>query len=106
MTHLPRFGAGARTAIGRTAHLGRMLGMHHGEHLLVAEEAIVILLGLGVETGIVVRIPGGRTRRRAHHVLVEPPPAPGPVSPRPVVVATIRIRVAIADETVAPLGGG
>src|SRR5215469_10817516 len=82
-----------------------MLGMDHGEHLLIAQKAIVILLGLGVETGIVVRIPGGRTGGRAHDVLVKPAHPSGPVGPRPVVVATIRIGVAITYEPVAAFGG-
>src|SRR5260370_1060239 len=53
MAHLPCFGTYAGAAIGFALNLRRMDRVHRGQHLLLAQEFVEILLGLGVKARVV-----------------------------------------------------
>ena len=78
-----------------------MLGVNAREHLLLTQEPVVVLLGLGVEARIVVGIVTLRTGRGGEDRLVQAAHAAGAGCPIPTVVAAVRISVAIADESSA-----
>ena len=75
--------------------------MHGREHLPLTQELVVVLLGLGVEARIVIRIVALRTGGGGEHRLVQAPHTTGAGLPIPAVVAAFRIRVAIADQALA-----
>src|ERR1700730_884537 len=99
MTHLPGFGACGCTAIIGAGIFGRMLGVHAREHLLLTQEPVVVLLGLGVEACIVVGIVALRAGRSGEYRLAQAPHAAGAGRPIPAVVAAVRIRIAIAYQS-------
>src|SRR5580704_18977947 len=75
-----------------------MLGIHRREHLFFAEELIVVLLGLGIEARIVIRIPGLRASRARIDRLIQTAQAPRAGLPGPGVVAMSRLGVTIAQQ--------
>src|ERR1700730_11245320 len=75
-----------------------MLGVNRREHLFLAEELIVVLLGLGIEARIVIGIPGLRAGRARIDRFVQTAQAPRTGLPGPGVVAMIRIGVTVAQQ--------
>src|SRR5271155_1019151 len=78
-----------------------MLGVNCREHLLLAQELVVVLFGLRIETRIVIGIPtlrasGGRIDR-----LVQTSQTARARLPGPRIVAMIRIAVTIAQQASA-----
>jgi hypothetical protein len=57
VAHLPSLRASAGAAVSWASHLRRVNRMDYAEHVLLAEELILVLLGLGIEARIVIRIP-------------------------------------------------
>src|SRR5271167_4151721 len=103
MAHLPGLGARAGASIGGAWLFRRMLGMDRRQHVLLAEESIEVLLGLGIEAGIVIRIPRmGRSPvgggGRAHNRLVEPAHTAGATRQVPNVIAALGIGIAPTDK--------
>src|ERR1039458_8754276 len=80
-----------------------MLGVNRREHLLLANELIVILFGLGIETRIVIGAEGLRVGRGRIHRLVQTAQAPRAGLPSPGVVSMSRIAVPITQQTAATL---
>src|SRR5208282_255577 len=78
-----------------------MLGVNRREHLLLAEELIVVLFGLGIETRIVIGAKALRGGRGRIHRLVQTAQAPRAGLPAPGVVAMSRIAVPITQQTAA-----
>src|ERR1019366_9146971 len=78
-----------------------MLGVNRREHLLLAEELIVVLFGLGIETRIVIGGKGLRGGRGRIHRLVQTAQAPRAGLPAPGVVAMRRFAVPITQQTAA-----
>src|SRR5580704_17905751 len=81
-----------------------MYGVNCREHVSLAQEFIQILLGLGVETRIVIGIPrmGGSSARRgrgAHDRLVDAADAARAGAKAPDIVAALRISVTPSDES-------
>src|SRR6202035_2425940 len=56
MAHLPVFRANCFASVVRALRLGRMLGVHRREHLLLAKEPVVEIFNLGREPEIRIRI--------------------------------------------------
>src|SRR5271165_5192613 len=75
-----------------------MLGVYGSKHLLLAEELVVVLFGLGIKARIVIRIPGLRAGRRRIEPFVQTAQTPRAGVPSPGVVTVIRIGVAITQE--------
>src|SRR5215467_11264596 len=80
-----------------------MQGMDSRQHVLLTQELVVVLLGLGVEARIVIGIPGvSRSTtggsRRAQDGLVDPAHAAAASADAPAIVALLRIGVAPPDE--------
>src|SRR5215472_1963375 len=80
-----------------------MQGMDSRQHVLLTQELVVVLLGLGIETRIVIGIPGvsGSTTgrgRRAQDGLVDAADAAAASADSPAIVALARIGVAPPDE--------
>src|SRR5258708_4259491 len=75
-----------------------MLGVNRREHLFLAKELVVVLFGLGIETRIVIGIPGLRARRARIDRLVQTAQAPRAGLPGPRIVAMRRIGITIAQE--------
>jgi hypothetical protein len=75
-----------------------MLRVNRREHLLLADELVVVLFGLGIEARIVIGIPGLRAGRARIDRLVQAAQASRAGRPRPGVVAVIRIGVAITQQ--------
>src|SRR5271167_2607626 len=75
-----------------------MLGINCREHLLLAEEHVVVLLGLGIEARIVIGIPGLRAGRARIDRLVQTAQAPRTGLPGPGIVAMIWISVTITQQ--------
>src|SRR5208282_2408719 len=76
-----------------------MLGVNRREHLLLAEQLIVVLFGLGIEARIVI---GGKALRASCgriHRLVQTAQAPRAGLPAPSVVAMSRFGITIAQQT-------
>src|SRR5208337_735140 len=80
-----------------------MLGVNRPEHLLLAEELIVVLFGLGIETRIVIGAVGPRAGRGRIHRLVQTAQAPRAGLPGPGVVAMIRVVVTITQQAGATI---
>src|SRR5208283_1150389 len=78
-----------------------MLGVNRREHLLLAEELIVVLFGLGIETRIVIGAKALRGGRGRIHRLVQTAQAPRAGLPAPGVVAMSRNAVPITQQTAA-----
>src|SRR5271156_3625535 len=78
-----------------------MLGIIRREHLLLAQELVVVLLGLGIEARIVIGIPTLRARRGRIDRLVQTSQTPRARLPGPRIVAMIRIGVTIAQQASA-----
>src|SRR5208283_1057344 len=98
VAHLPTLGACAGAAVGGAADFRRVLGVNRREHLFLANELVVVLFGLGIETRIVIGIPGLRAGRARVDGLVQTAQAPRAGLPGPGVVAMRRIGVPIAQE--------
>src|ERR1700736_3783583 len=79
-----------------------MDGLSDREHRLVPDEFVVVLLVLGIEAGVVVRIPcvcgGARSGRVAQAGFVETAKAARSRQECPHIVALSRIRIAPANE--------
>src|ERR1700722_14342840 len=75
-----------------------MLGVNRREHLFLAKEFVVVLFGLGIETRIVIGIPGLRPGRARIEPFVQTAQAPRAGVPSPGVVTVIRIGIAITQE--------
>src|SRR6266851_7120389 len=99
MAHLPCLRACGRAAIVGACHFGRMLRMDAREHLLLAEILVVVLLGLWIESGIVIGIVALRTGRRGENRLVQTADAAAARLPIPAIVAALRIGVTVADDS-------
>src|SRR5271155_6071535 len=80
-----------------------MLGVDRREHVLLAQEFVGVLFGLGIEARVVIRIPGvGRSSAgsgRAHDRFVEAAQAARAGVETPDVVAFFWIGVPPSDET-------
>src|SRR5208337_5388798 len=76
-----------------------MLGVNRREHLLLAEELIVVLFGLGIETRIVIGVPAVRASRARIDRLVQTAQTPRARLPSPGVVAMSRFGVPITQQT-------
>src|ERR1035437_4466063 len=76
-----------------------MLGVNRRQHLLLAEELIVVLFGLGIETRIAIGVKGLCTGRGRIHRLAQTAQAPGAGLPGPGVVAMSRTVVPITQQT-------
>ena len=76
-----------------------MLGVNAREHRFLAEQLVVVFLGLGDKPHKVIGVADNRAGRAAQEVLVDPAHAPRAGRPSPFVISPIRIGVAIADET-------
>src|SRR5208337_3777143 len=83
-----------------------MLGVNRREHLLLANELIVVLFGLGIETRIVIGVPAPRAGRGRIDRLVQTAQAPRAGFPGPGVVAMIRFGVTIAQQAGATISLG
>src|SRR5208282_62836 len=75
-----------------------MLGVNRREHLFLANELVVVLFGLGIETRIVIGVPGLRAGRARVDGLVQTAQAPRAGRPGPGVVAMSRLGVTITQE--------
>src|SRR5216683_1460040 len=103
MAHLPCFGACARAAVGGASQFRRMLSVDRREHILLAQEFVEVLLGLGIEARVMIGIPRvGRSAARggrAHDGLVDAADTARTGVEAPDIVATVRIGVTPSDET-------
>src|SRR6202167_2997291 len=75
-----------------------MLGVNRREHLLLAQELVVVLFGLRIEPRIVIGIPGLRAGSARVNRLVQTAQAPRAGRPGPRIVAMRRIGVTIAQQ--------
>src|SRR5271163_5337666 len=75
-----------------------MLGVNRRQHLLLAQELVVVLFGLGIEARIVIGIPGLSAGRARIDRLVQTAQASRAGLPGPRIVAMRRIGVAIAEQ--------
>src|SRR5277367_2270254 len=75
-----------------------MLRVNRREHLLLAQELVVVLLSLGIETRIVIGIPGLRTGRARIYGLVQTAQAARAGLPGTRIIAMSRFGVTIAQE--------
>jgi len=79
-----------------------MLRVHGGEHVLLAQQLVVVLFGLRIEARIVIRIPrecrGSRSRSRTQDRLVNPAHAAAARPNAPGVVTAISTFITPADE--------
>src|ERR1700691_5686414 len=75
-----------------------MLGVNRRQHLLLAQELVVVLFGLRIEPRIVIGIPGLRAGRARVDCLVQTAQAPRAGLPGPGIVAMRRIGVTIAQQ--------
>src|ERR1019366_4349463 len=78
-----------------------MLGVNRRQHLLLAEELIVVLFGLGIETRIAIGVKALRGGRGRIHRLAQTAQAPRAGLPGPGVVAMSRFAVPITQQTAA-----
>src|ERR1019366_3502687 len=76
-----------------------MLGVNYREHLFLAQELIVVLFGLGIETRIVIGVEGLSAGRARIDRLVQTAQAPRAGRPVPSVVAMCWIGVPITQQT-------
>src|SRR5580692_7948621 len=75
-----------------------MLGINRREHLLLAEELVVVLLGLRIKARIVIGIPGLRASRARIDRLIQTAQAPRAGLPGPGVITMSRIGITIAQQ--------
>src|SRR5579863_5829740 len=75
-----------------------MLGINRRQHLLLADELVVVLFGLGIETRIMIGIPGLRSGRARVDRLVQTAQAARSGLPGPRIVAMSRVRVTITQQ--------
>src|ERR1700733_11970964 len=75
-----------------------MLRINRREHLLLAQELVVVLFGLGIEARIVIGIPGLRAGRARVDRFVQTTKAPRAGFPGPRVVAMSRLTIPITQE--------
>src|SRR5271154_3943673 len=75
-----------------------MLGVNRRQHLLLAQELVVVLFGLGIEARIVIGIPGLRAGCGGIDRLVQTTQAPRAGLPGPRVVAMRRLGITITQE--------
>src|SRR5579862_7601788 len=75
-----------------------MLGVNRRQHLLLADELVVVLFGLGIETRIMIGIPGLRSGRARVDRLVQTAQASRAGLPGPGIVAMSRIGVTITQQ--------
>src|SRR5579862_5979305 len=75
-----------------------MLGVNRREHLFLAKEFVVVLFGLGIETRIVIGIPGLRSGRARIDRFVQTAKAPRAGLPGPRIIAMRGIGVTIAEQ--------
>src|SRR5579863_243674 len=75
-----------------------MLGVNRREHLLLAQELVVVLFGLGIEARIVIGIPGLRASRARVDRLVQTAQTARSGLPGPRIVAMRRIGITIAQQ--------
>jgi len=57
VAHFPGLRACAGAAISHASCFRRMLGVDRREHIFLAEKFVKVLFGLGIEAGVVIRIP-------------------------------------------------
>src|SRR5271156_2150011 len=99
MAGLPVLRAGRSAAVGGASYLWRMGRVHRGEQLLFAQKFIIVLLGLRVEARVMIRVEGLSAGRGAQDRLIQAAYAAAAGIPVPAVIATLRIRVAEADNS-------
>src|SRR5208283_4586805 len=75
-----------------------MLGVNRREHLLLAQELVVVLFSLGIEARIVIGIPGLRAGGGRVDRLVQTTQAPRAGLPSPRVVAMRRFGITITQQ--------
>src|ERR1700735_2498057 len=75
-----------------------MLGINRRKHLLLAQELVVVLFGLGIETRIVIGIPGLRAGCAGIDRFVQTAKAPRTRFPGPRVVAMSRLGIPISQK--------
>src|SRR5271167_3303652 len=76
-----------------------MLGVDRREHVLLTQVFVAVLLGLGIEAGVVIGIVALRTGGAGKNRLAQATHTTGAGVPVPAVIAAVRIGVAIADES-------
>src|SRR6266446_5354837 len=76
-----------------------MLGVVRSEHLFLSQKSIVVLLGLWIESCIMVRIPALGASGRAHDSFIDASDAASAIGVGPCIVAFFRIGIAVADES-------
>src|SRR5260370_31457492 len=101
MPHLPRFGTCTRAAVGGASCFRRMFRVDSREHVLLAEEFVEILLGLGIEARVMIAIPsvggGSAGGRRAHDPLVHAADAARTRVKPPDIITTFRNSLTPSD---------
>src|ERR1700689_5534368 len=75
-----------------------MLGIYSREHLLLAQELVVVLFGLGIEARVVIGIPGLRAGCAGVDRLVQTTEAARAGFPSPRVVAMSRLGISIVQQ--------
>src|SRR5208283_4794516 len=75
-----------------------MLGINRRQHFLLAQELVVVLFGLRIESRIVIGIPAVRAGRAREDCLVQTTQTPRAGLPSPGIVAMIGIGVTIAQQ--------
>src|SRR5271156_1259752 len=78
-----------------------MLRMNHRKHLFLAQELVVVLFGLGIESRIVIGIEALRSGRGAVERLVQASHAAAARIPRPGIVTLLGRCIAITNESLA-----
>src|SRR5580692_5924144 len=76
-----------------------MLRINRREHLLLAQELVVVLFSLGIEARIVIGIPSLRAGRARVDRFVQTTKAPRAGFPGPRIVAMRRLGITIAEQT-------
>src|SRR5271170_1779536 len=76
-----------------------MLGVDRRQHVFLTQVFVAVLLGLGIEAGVVIGIVALRTGGAGKNRLAQAAHTTGAGVPIPAVVAAVRIGVAIADES-------
>src|ERR1700733_2997221 len=81
-----------------------MLGVQRPEHVVLAEEFVVVLLGLRIESRIVIGVPRvrrgpARSGRGAQDRFIDAAKRARACTKTPGIVTTLRIGIAPADET-------
>src|ERR1700721_2195942 len=78
-----------------------MLRMNYREHLFLAQELVVVLFGLGIESQIVIGVEALRSGRRAVERFVQASHAAAARIPRPGVVTLLGRCVAISNRALS-----